>query len=472
MDGIEVFDDEMLEQFEEMLGELDAQLRRENVHQRDCAWAETQGPQVAALEMGRAAAVRDANKEASRLAVRQIQVEAEAEAQAQAQAQAHQAQASAHQARENAQLAQAGAEAKALAHALTQAAPLQSLAQSPSGCRQMRAGKAAGKAAGKGAAGADAAVHSAASEAEGEEALRRATAGMQRIRQAVASQVASVLLGQSAASQSVPPQHLAGYHPFLGTLSSWPSTPYQAVLHSQPAHVVVTACPLPCLQPSAGGGCIVKAPERQPSLSSAVSSVSSAPSSPISISPSAAAATVASTNPAVAMLSTAILPALPATLATAFTSATNSATAASPHPPRAVLPTAVTQLAGDDAQCHFHQQRLEAQQKAKMQAQVALAIAQARQEAGSNLKRPHGEEGGIAAAGRFHARESCEEADLRAADLKLKHALRQTAPRPSNKVVRAWLAAGNASHSLDSFRLDAAPPGVRPVRQRLHHEQP
>jgi hypothetical protein len=54
----------------------------------------------------------------------------------------------------------------------------------------------------------------------------------------------------------------------------------------------------------------------------------------------------------------------------------------------------VAQPAGADAQCSLHQQRLEAQRKAKVQARVALAIAQARQKAGNSLKRSRGEEGG------------------------------------------------------------------------------
>ena len=502
---MEVFDDEMFSQLDEMLGELDDQLRREKA-EKACGGAETQVPH-GAQAMGQAAAMRDANtaaisdankvaikEEASQLAVLQAQVKAQAQAEAQAQAQAQaeaqaQAQAQAQvqaqaqaQAKENA-LAQAGAEAKALALALTQAAALRALAQA-----QARSHVEVGKAAGEGA-GADAALRFAASEAEqGAEALRRATAGMQRIRQAAASQVASVLIGQSMASQSAPRQHPAGCHPFPtlepSTIPLWPSREwmvegqralsYQRVVYPQPAPAV-TASPLPCLKPSAGGGYIVKAPERQPSLSSAVSS---APSSPIS-SPSAAT-TVASTNLAAAIRPTAILP---ATLATAFTSTaltavTHSAIAASPQAASAMVPAAVgevAQLAGDDAQCRFHQQRLEAQQKAKMQGRVALAIAQARREAESSGKRPREEEGGMTATagpGNFHARAGCEEANLRAADLRLEHALRQAAPRPSTCLVRAWSAAVTAGHSLDSFKLDASPPGIRPVRRKLCHEQP
>ena len=326
--------------------------------------------------------------------------------------------------------------------------------------------------------------------AQGAEALRRATLGMQRIRHAVASQAAaSMLLAQSKAPpQYVQPQHLAHYPPLLGTGSSsssavggqkrplpeaapaspfsspnlrflanfldapglqpslqptgafsgLPSSPYQGPLYPQTAASVVIASPLPCLQPkpsaggpSAGGRCIEKELERQPSLSSAVSS---APSSPIRISSSAAATDAACpTIPAPAAI---LPPALPVSSSAststfaAITTTTHSATMASPA-------AEVAQPAGADAQCSLHEQRLEAQRKAKVQARVALAIAQARQKAGDSLKRSRGEEEGG-----------------------------QAAPRPSSCLVRAWSAALNSSHSPGSFELDN-PSGVRPVRAKL-----
>ena len=286
------------------------------------------------------------------------------------------------------------------------------------------------------------------------EALRRATVGMQRIRHAVASQVALVLHAQSIkASQYVQPQHLTHYpspgasSPFAGggqkpplseeapaspfsspnlrflanfldapglqptgAFSGLPSSPYQGPLYPQTGPVVA-ASPLPCLQPkpsagrpSAGspecflecfldtatGRCIEKALERQPSLSSAVSS---APSSPTGISSSAAATDAACpTNPAPAAIPLPALPvstSVPTSIFAAITTTTHSATMASP-----AAVGEVAQPAGADAQCSLHQQRLEAQRKAKVQARVALAIAQARQKAGNSLKRSRGEEGG------------------------------------------------------------------------------
>ena len=148
---------------------------------------------------------------------------------------------------------------------------------------------------------------------------------------------------------------------------------------------VVATCLRPCAQPCAPPSLISTS-----TASSSASSVASSTSSPPA--PSAAIPTTA--------IPAATIPT--AALATTVTADSATASDAGGFAAAAAAQAAVVAQGAAEAQWRFHQQRLAAQQRAKMQAQAALAMAmaQAQQQAAATPssesgKRPREERGGL-----------------------------------------------------------------------------